>query len=155
MPRPPPSSPAAGRRCLQLPADLDPRHLAVALKRQERVQKRADCLAKDAHESRTESGSNFGSGESEGNPDDIMVNFQDEDATEDSDVMTKSQSIKLEFDHSDVEFWLTQIEMHMATAGIKRQWTKRLVLDMNLPQSVKAQMKDILRKDKDEVGDEP
>ena len=78
-----------------------------------------------------------------------MVAFDREDAEEPKDVMGQLSGLKLEFDQEDVDFWISQLELHMATAGVKRQWTKRLLLQKHLPVHVWSEMKDILRKDVD------
>ena len=54
-----------------------------------------------------------------------------------------------------MEFWFQQLEMHMQTAGIKAQWTKRLLLHKQLPKDVVAEVKDLLRKAQSEAGATP
>ena len=57
--------------------------------------------------------------------------------------MAKLQGLKLDWDPNDILFWFSQLEMHMSTAGIKRQWTKWLALQQQLPKFVIDDMKQL------------
>ena len=83
----------------------------------------------------------------------VMTAFEDENGEDAKDAMAKLQGLKLDFDASDVIFWFSQIEMHMATAGTKKQWSKRLILQRHLPQYVWDETKDLLRKTEPQAGD--
>ena len=68
----------------------------------------------------------------------------------------KTVSLKVDFDRQDVKFWFQQLGMHMlSTAGVKDQWTKRLLLHKQLPVDIVAKVKDLLRKDNSEAGATP
>ena len=85
----------------------------------------------------------------------IMVNFDEEDKADEATAQQKTANLKLDFDKEDVEFWFAQLEMHLATAGVKAQWTKRLQLHKQLPPEVVAELKDLLRKSKAAAGATP
>ena len=84
-----------------------------------------------------------------------MVNFDENDAADDDKAQQKTSNLQVEFDKSDVRFWFSQLEMHMSTAGVNRQWTKRLLLHKQLPKEVIAELKDLLRKSQSEAGATP
>ena len=85
----------------------------------------------------------------------VMSNYDATDAADDDGSLQKTSNLKVDFDRSDVEFWFQQLEMHLTTAGIKAQWTKRLLLHKQLPNDVIAELKDLLRKDKAAAGATP
>ena len=85
----------------------------------------------------------------------VMVNYDVDEGVDDKDAQSKTSSLKLDFDRTDVVFWFQQLEMHLQTAGIKAQWTKRLLLHKQLPPDVIAELKDLLRKDKSRAGAQP
>ena len=65
------------------------------------------------------------------------------------------QTFKVDYDPTDVRFWFNQLEMRMQLAGVKSQWTKRLLLQGQLPYNIVADMKDIFSLQQDEAGDKP
>ena len=81
--------------------------------------------------------------------------FETDNTADADNVMAKMAGLQLEFDPQDLEFWFGQLEMHMTTAGVGQQWTKRLILDRNLPKYVKDEIKDILRKTQAKAGNTP
>merc|ERR1712219_14038 len=85
----------------------------------------------------------------------MATNFDMEDKADDKDSQQKVSNLKLEFDRTDVTFWFAQLEMHLSTAGIGAQWTKRLLLHKLLPSDVVMELKDLLRKDKSQAGATP
>ena len=82
----------------------------------------------------------------------VVMTFETEDAADETGAWGQVNNLKLEFDRSDVEFWFNQFQMHLATAGIKKQWSKRLLLHKMLPQDVVEEVKDLLRKDQASAG---
>ena len=85
----------------------------------------------------------------------VMATFQDEDGTDENASWTQLSNLKLDFDRGDIKFWFSQFEMHLTTAGIKKQWSKRILLHKQLPPDVIAETKDILRKAQTEAGATP
>ena len=85
----------------------------------------------------------------------IMVDFDMEDAADATEFQSKLSNLKLDFDQSDVEFWFEQLEMHLFSAGVKSQWTKRLLLHKQLPVNIVQEVKDLLRKNKATAGATP
>merc|ERR1711951_337508 len=84
-----------------------------------------------------------------------MVDFDMEDGADADTAQAKMSGLKLDFDRNDVEFWFNQLEMHLQTAEIKAQWTKRLLLHKQLPPDVVNEVKDLLRKNKATAGAQP
>ena len=54
-----------------------------------------------------------------------------------------------------IKFWFAQLEMHLTTAGVGKQWTKRLLLHKQLPSDIVNELKDLLRKDQSDAGATP
>lgn len=79
-----------------------------------------------------------------------MVDFEDENGTDGADV--HKQKITLKFDPEDIVFWFGQLEDEMTWAGAKSQWTKRQILNQNLPPEVRAEVKTELRKTQTQAG---
>ena len=84
-----------------------------------------------------------------------MVAYDAEDKDNETTAITATANLKIEFDRSDVDFWFTQLEMHLQTAGVGKQWTKRLLLHKQLPADVISELKDLLRKSQAEAGATP
>ena len=82
-----------------------------------------------------------------------MVNYDSADGTDATDAADKAQQIKVNFDRSDVRFWVRSFEVRMEFAGVKSQWLKRLCLQNAIPADVMNCMKDLLVKTKSEVGE--
>ena len=81
-----------------------------------------------------------------------MATFDVENGVDEATAHSQTANLKLDFDRADVEFWFQQLEMHLSTAGVKAQWTKRLHLHKLLPQDIVAEVKDLLRKGKDHTS---
>ena len=58
----------------------------------------------------------------------VMPNYDVADTDEAAGVVSSLNKMKLEFDPTDITFWFAQLEMHLTTAGVGAQWTKRLLL---------------------------
>ena len=102
----------------------------------------------------TASGGNSGDDPSDTSGD-TMVDFETEDTADGADAQKLTASLKIDFDRTDVEFWFMQLEMHLTTAGVNAQWTKRLLLHKMLPADVVDEVKDLLRKSKANAGAHP
>ena len=83
------------------------------------------------------------------------MTFDTEDLDNEATALAQTANLKLDFDRTDTAFWFNQFEMHLATAGIKKQWTKRLLLLKMLPKDVVDETKDLLRKGQAEAGATP
>ena len=66
----------------------------------------------------------------------IMVNFDQENGTDLEKVHIKIQNVEQEWDHTDVPFWLQQLEFQLELTGVKSQWLKRLITQRQLPQNI-------------------
>ena len=82
----------------------------------------------------------------------IMVNFDQENGTDPEGVHTKFQNVEQEWDHTDVPYWLQQLEMQLELSGVKSQWLKRLIAQKQFPQEIQKELKWILSKNKEQAG---
>ena len=96
-----------------------------------------------------------GSGDEGDENDNMATEFDMEDKADGPKAQSDTSNLKLDFDRSDVEFWFQQLEMHLSTAAVNAQWTKRLLLHKLLPSDVVAEVKDLLRKGKAAAGTTP
>ena len=72
-------------------------------------------------------------------------NYDMKDEVDEKDAHSKVSNLKLDFDRTDIKFWFQQLEMHLSTAGVKAQWTKRLLLHKQLPADIIGEVKDLER----------
>ena len=81
-------------------------------------------------------------------PNDAIVNFEDEDGTDDANAMQEAcrNLQRLEFEHNDLDFWFNQVEIKMSAVGVKKNFTKFQVLTTIIPKKVIDQVKPLLRK---------
>ena len=103
------------------------------------------------------SGAKLGDGGSDGSSseDDAMPNQVDYDA-EDVDDGAKAQeharSVKVDFDAADIRFWFSQLEAEMTMATVNSQWLKKTILQRNLPNKQKEDVKELLTLPKTQAG---
>ena len=81
----------------------------------------------------------------------VMVDYDMQDEADGQDVMNKLGSVKVAWDKEDVRWWFTELENQMTLINIRSQWVKRVIVSNNLPEDVKAQVKDILKKPKSQA----
>ena len=90
-----------------------------------------------------------------------MVNYDEQSLgrgdTEDDKALDQAiTSLKnLEFDESDLHFYFNQAELKMKRAQVKKNYTKFLVLTSILPKRVQDEVKSLMRKQENELGDKP
>ena len=79
---------------------------------------------------------------------DEIVPFETENGADDAGALQSAlRSLdKIEWDANDVEFFYSQIEIKMASAGVRKQFTKFQVLSSVIPKKVIDQVKTLLRK---------
>ena len=77
-----------------------------------------------------------------------MVNYDSETGADVGEALQAAcRSLKgYEFDQSDLDFYFNQVELQMRTNGVKKNYTKFLVLSSILPVKVRDQVKPLLRK---------
>ena len=77
-----------------------------------------------------------------------MVNYDSETAEDVGEALQAAcRSLKgYEFEQSDLDFYFNQVELQMRTNGVKKNYTKFLVLSSILPAKVRDQVKPLLRK---------
>ena len=85
-------------------------------------------------------------------PDDNAVNFDQENGQDGDKSTDLARAIKIEFEPHDIKFWFAQLEAEMDMAAIKSQWMKKTVLQRNLPNKQKEDVKAFLLLQKAEAG---
>ena len=86
----------------------------------------------------------------------IMSAFEDEDANNSDNralELSCKQLDKFQWIDDDVQFYFQQVEARMASVGVKKQWTKFLVLQTTLPMKILTEVKPILRKSEADFTD--
>ena len=81
-----------------------------------------------------------------------VVDFDVENGLDGDKAQDHARAIKVEFDPNDVKFWFSQIENEMVMASIKSQWLKKSVLQRNLPNKQKEDVKAYLVLQQTEAG---
>ena len=77
-----------------------------------------------------------------------MVNYDSQTGDDGDSALEKAcHNLKgYEFEQNDLHFYFNQIELRMRTSGVKKNYTKFLVLTSILPPKIRDQVKNILRK---------
>ena len=83
-----------------------------------------------------------------------VVDFEAENGLDGDKAQDHARQIKVEFDSSDIKFWFSQLENEMVMASIKSQWLKKSVLQRNLPNKQKEDVKAFLVLTQTEAGDQ-
>ena len=81
-----------------------------------------------------------------------VIDFDVENGVDGDKAQDHARAIKVEFDPNDVKFWFSQIENEMVMASIKSQWLKKSVLQRNLPNKQKEDVKAYLVLQQTEAG---
>ena len=82
-----------------------------------------------------------------------MTDFDAENKPDPADLTGKLHQITLEYDPSQVKWWINRLEIKMETYGVTAQWSKRVVLENNLPVTVQKELNELLSKRKTAAGD--
>ena len=84
----------------------------------------------------------------------IMVNFEDENGTDDDKALQNGLRHLKDFswEPNDLEFYFNQIETKMQSNGVKKQYTKFQILADIIPRKVQDQVRNILRKKETDLG---
>ena len=80
-----------------------------------------------------------------------MSEFEDIDGTDGPEVLKSLASCRVPWD-KDVTYFFADLEMHMELLTIKSAWYKRIVLANNLPDTVKPEVRHLLKKTKTQAG---
>ena len=75
---------------------------------------------------------------------DDVIEFEVENGVDGAKAQELGRQIKVEFSTSDINFWFAEIEAEMTMASIKSQWLKKTVLQRNLPNKQKEDVKALL-----------
>ena len=82
-----------------------------------------------------------------------VVEFDVENGLDGDKANEQARQIKVEFEPNDIKFWFSQIEAEMLMANVKSQWLKKTVLQRNLPNKQKEDVKSYLILTRAEAGD--
>ena len=84
-----------------------------------------------------------------------MTNYDEQSGQDGASALEKAcNSLKgYEFDEQDLSFYFNQVELQMRQNGVKKNYTKFLVLTSILPIKVRDQVKPLLRKQETEYSD--
>ena len=74
------------------------------------------------------------------------VDYAAEEKADGATSQSEARSIKIEWDPSDVKFWFSQLEGEMLMASVGSQWLKKTILQRNLPNKQKEDVKSYLAK---------
>ena len=85
-------------------------------------------------------------------PDD-PVDYGAENKADGEKAQEHARHIKVEFEPADIKFWFSQIEGEMLMAAVNSQWLKRTILQRNLPNKQKEDVKAFLELTKTQAGD--
>ena len=85
-----------------------------------------------------------------------MVNYDEATGTDDAGALQKAVTSlqNKAFTECDLSFYFNQVELKMRTAGVKKNFTKLLVLTSIIPESVIEETKHILCMQESDFGDE-
>ena len=83
-----------------------------------------------------------------------VVDFDAENGVDGEKAQDHARHIKMDFDQSDVKFWFSQLEAEMEMGDIKSQWLKKTVLQRNLPNKQREDVKSYLLLPKTQAGNE-
>ena len=83
---------------------------------------------------------------------DDVVDFDQENGQDGDKAQSEGRSIKVEFEPNDIKFWFSQLEDEMLMASVKSQWLKKTILQRNLPNKQKEDVKAYLTLSKTEAG---
>ena len=82
---------------------------------------------------------------------DAMSDFDTINTPDDNAVLAKLASVKVTWHQDDIHYWFFELETQMELINITSQWVKRIVLATNLPETVKEEIKDLLKKPKSQA----
>ena len=83
----------------------------------------------------------------------VMADFDVENKEDPKDLTGKLHQILLQYDPTQVKWWVNRLELKMETFGVSAQWSKRVVLENNLPVEVQKELNELLAKRKTAAGD--
>ena len=83
----------------------------------------------------------------------MAEDFDVENGADPTDMVGKLHQITLEYDPGEVLSWINRLEIKMESYGIKAQWSKRIVLEANLPRLIQKDLSELLNKRKTAAGD--
>ena len=82
----------------------------------------------------------------------MALNFEDVNTDDPADILGKLHQIVLPYDSANLKKWIRRLEIKMETYGVTSQWSKRVVIENNLPMVVQDDLNDLLEKGKAEAG---
>ena len=82
-----------------------------------------------------------------------VVDFDQEEKADGEKAQDLARSIKIDFEPNDVRFWFAQLEAEMTMASVNSQWLKKTILQRNLPNKQKEDVKSLLSLPKSAAGE--
>ena len=83
-----------------------------------------------------------------------MVDFDAENKEDGEKSQDYARSIKVDFNKQDIVYWFSELEGEMEMASVGSQWLKRTILQRNLPQKQKEDVKAYLSLPKSGAGED-
>ena len=80
------------------------------------------------------------------------VDFDVEDKDDGAKAQDNARLIRVEFEPNDIIFWFSQLEDEMLLGSVNSQWLKKSVLQRNLPNKQKEDVKALLVIPKSQAG---
>ena len=87
-------------------------------------------------------------------PNPQVVDVDVENGLDGDKAQQDARQIKIEFDMHDIAFWFSQLEAELVMAEVRSQWLKKTVLQRNLPNKQKEDVKALLILTKTEAGED-
>ena len=81
-----------------------------------------------------------------------MADYDQENTADGEKAQELARSIKVEFEPNDIIFWFSQLEGEMLLASVNSQWLKKTILQRNLPNKQKEDVKSYLSMSRNEAG---
>ena len=81
-----------------------------------------------------------------------MADFDTTNGEDPKELLGRLHQITLAYDKDDVPRWINRLEIHMESYGVEAQWSKRIVLERNLPVEVQSQLNELFDKRKTAAG---
>ena len=72
-----------------------------------------------------------------------MADFDSLDEVEAPETLGKIANVKVPWMADDIPYWFSEVEMQMELYNVKSQWIKRIILNNNLPENIRSQIKDL------------
>ena len=86
-------------------------------------------------------------------PNPAAIDIAEENGQDGAEAQSQARQIKIEFEPNDIKFWFSQLEAEMLMATVKSRWLKKTILQRNLPNKQREDVKAYLTLTQAEAGD--